>query len=48
MNIHGFDKDAVVFSDFHYMSKADDCPYTKRQPIDSEAAVRRELKQREG
>jgi hypothetical protein len=42
LNVHGFDKDAAVFSDFYHMSKADDCPYTKRQPIDIEAVVRRE------
>jgi hypothetical protein len=42
MNVHGFDKDAVVFSDFYHMSKANDCPYTKRRPIDIKAAVGRE------
>ena len=41
LNIHGFDKDAAVFSDFYHISKADDCPYTKRWPIDIEEAVRR-------
>ena len=42
MNIHGFDKDAAVFSNLYYMSKANDCPYTKRWPIDIEAAVGRD------
>jgi len=42
MNFHGFDKDAAVFSNFYNMSKAKDCPYTKRRPIDIEAAVGRE------
>ena len=42
MNFHGFDKDAAVFSNLYYMSKANDCPYTKRQPIDIEAAVGRD------
>ena len=42
MNFHGFDKDAAVFSNLYYMSKANDCPYTKRWPIDIEAAVGRD------
>ena len=42
MNIHGFDKDAAVFSDFYYMSKANGCPYIKRRAIDIKAAVGRE------
>jgi hypothetical protein len=29
MNVHRFDQDAAVFSDFYDMSKANDCPYTK-------------------
>ena len=42
LNIHGFDKDAAVFSNLYYMSKANDCPYTKGWPIDIEAAVGRD------
>ena len=39
MNVHGFDKDAVVFSNLYHMYKANGCPYSRRQPIDIEAAV---------
>jgi len=42
MSFHGFDKDMAVFSNLYYMPKANDCPYTKRWPIDIEAALRRE------
>jgi hypothetical protein len=42
VNVHGFDKDAAVLSDFYHMSEVNDCPYTKRRPIDIEAEVGRE------
>lgn len=42
VNFHGFDKDAAVFSNLYYMPKANNCPYTKRWPIDIEAAMGRE------
>jgi hypothetical protein len=42
MNVHGFDKDALVFSDSYHMSEVNDYLYTKRRPIDIEAAVGRE------
>jgi len=40
MNFHGFDKDAVVFSNFYHMSKANDCPYTGRRLIDIEGIIK--------